>query len=312
MSRARRDNKLAVDGVLLLNKPAGISSQQAVARVRFLYSAAKAGHTGTLDPMADGLLPVCFGEATKFTHMLLDADKTYRARIRLGVATSTGDAEGEVLRTAVPVTDAARVAAALDHFRGEILQKPPMYSALHHQGVRLYEYARQGVEIEREPRRIFISSLDLIEIQSNTLLLDVRCSKGTYIRVLAEDIGAALGCGASLAALTRTGVGDLELADVRVRTVDQIEDLDDVARTAYLLPVDLLVSRLPASHIDADGMARLLSGQKITSAGQSAAGLARVYGPGAVFLGVVDVAPDGWITPKRLVSQARSTRRAAQ
>jgi len=303
VSRARRERRV-IDGVLLLNKPTGITSQQAVARVRFLYAAAKAGHTGTLDPMADGLLPVCFGEATKFTHMLLDADKAYRARVRLGVITATGDAEGEVLHTAPPVTDTARVAAALARFRGEILQKPPMYSALHHQGVRLYEYARKGVEIEREPRKIYIRHLELVEVSADTLLIDVCCSKGAYIRVLAEDIGAALGCGASLAALTRTGVGDLVLADARTRTVDQIANLDDLARASCLLPVDLLVSALPALTVDADGMARLRMGQKILTTAGSASGLARVYGPDAAFLGVADVSTDGGIAPKRLISQS--------
>jgi tRNA pseudouridine55 synthase len=305
VSRARRERRV-IDGVLLLNKPTGITSQQAVARVRFLYAAAKAGHTGTLDPMADGLLPVCFGEATKFTHMLLDADKAYRARIRLGVVTTTGDAEGEVLHTALPVTDTARVAASLARFRGEILQKPPMYSALHHQGVRLYEYARKGVEIEREPRKVYIRHLELVETSADTLLIDVCCSKGTYIRVLAEDIGVALGCGASLVALTRTGVGDLELADARVRTLDQIAGLDETVRASCLLPVDLLVSALPALSVDADGMARLRMGQKITAMVGFTSGLARLYGPDTAFLGVADVSADGGIAPKRLISQSRA------
>ncbi len=306
MSRARR-GKRAVDGVLLLNKPTGISSQQAVARVRFLYSAAKAGHTGTLDPMADGLLPICLGEATKFTHMLLDADKSYRARVRLGVVTATGDAEGAVLRTAAPVTDAALVAQGLARFRGEILQTPPMYSALHHQGVRLYEYARQGVEVEREARTIFIRSLDLVEAAGDTLLVDVRCSKGTYIRTLAEDIGATLGCGASLAALTRTGVADLALGDTRVRNLDQLAELDDAARAACLLPIDLLVSALPAVNLDTRGMERLLMGQKIQASARPVSELARAYGPDGVFLGVVEVSMDGCVAPKRLIAQTTPT-----
>lgn len=304
MSRVRRGQR-AIDGVLLLNKPRGISSQQALSRVRFLYSAAKAGHTGTLDPMADGLLPVCFGEATKYTHMLLNADKAYRARIRLGVVTSTGDAEGEVLHTAKPITDPALVNSVLKRFSGETLQKPPMYSAIHHQGVRLYEYARQGIEIERDLRRVFIHNLTLLAVGADTLDIDVRCSKGTYIRTLAEDIGTALGCGATLAALTRTGVGDLDLADMRVRTLDQLADSDEAERATCMLPVDLLVATLPVSNLDAETTTLLRLGQKVKTGFELQPGLVRVYGPDSIFLGMAEASSDGWLTPKRLIKQEK-------
>ena len=292
-----------MDGVLLLNKPLGISSQQAVSRVRHLFNAAKAGHTGTLDPAADGLLPVCFGEATKFSHLLLEADKTYVAKVNLGVKTTTGDAEGDILESKPPVTDHGLILQVLERFRGDIVQMPPMHSALKHHGVPLYEYARKGVEIERQPRHIRIHELQLFDLKENFLELQVRCSKGTYIRVLAEDIGAALGCGASLAALTRTQTGALDLSHASVCTIAQLQSLSEAERATHLLPVDTLLNGLPALHVEAAEAERLLLGQKLGLKQANITGFSRIYGPNQRFLGLVEVGEGGRTVPYRMLMQ---------
>ncbi len=306
MSKPRRTSH-RVDGVLLLNKPLGISSQQAVSRVRHLFSAAKAGHTGTLDPAADGLLPVCFGEATKFSHLLLDADKAYVATVRLGVTTSTGDAEGAVITSKPPVTEINVILHALEKFRGDITQTPPMHSALKHKGVPLYEYARKGVEIERQPRNIRIHVLQVIDLKENLLKLQVSCSKGTYIRVLAEDIGLALGCGASLCALTRTQSGALTLTHEAACTLDALQTMSEAERTQRLLPVDTLLSGLPALHVGSEEAARLLLGQKLGLRQANIIGFARIYGPEQRFLGLVEVGEGGRTVPQRMLTQAHET-----
>ncbi len=303
MSKPRRTSH-RVDGVLLLNKPLGISSQQAVSRVRHLFSAAKAGHTGTLDPAADGLLPVCFGEATKFSHLLLDADKAYVATVRLGVTTSTGDAEGAVITSKPPVTEINVILHALEKFRGDITQTPPMHSALKHKGVPLYEYARKGVEIERQPRNIRIHVLQVIDLKENLLKLQVSCSKGTYIRVLAEDIGSALGCGASLCALTRTQSGALTLTHEAACTLEALQTMSEGERTQRLLPVDTLLSGLPALHVGPEEAARLLLGQKLALRQANIIGFARIYGPEQRFLGLVEVGEGGRTVPQRMLTQA--------
>jgi tRNA pseudouridine55 synthase len=292
-----------VDGVLLLNKPTGISSQQAVSRVRHLFNAAKAGHTGTLDPAADGLLPVCLGEATKFSHLLLDADKTYLATVRLGVVTNTGDAEGDVISSKPPVTDRSTILQTLEKFRGEIVQMPPMHSALKHHGVPLYEYARKGIDIERQPRNIRIFELQLIDIKEECLRLRVHCSKGTYIRVLAADIGAALGCGASLSALTRTQTGSLDLTHEAACTLDTLNALPQAEREAHLLPVDAMLSGLPALTVEASEAERLLLGQKLGLKQVGITGFARIYGPNQRFLGLVEVGEGGRTVPHRMLAQ---------
>ena len=297
--RARR----CVDGVILLNKPLGISSQQAVSRVRHLFNAAKAGHTGTLDPAADGLLPVCLGEATKFSHLLLDADKTYIATVRLGVVTTTGDAEGEVIESKPPVTDRGIILQVLEKFRGEIEQIPPMHSALKHRGVPLYEYARKGVEIERQPRLIRITDLQLIEIKDVFMKIRVHCSKGTYIRVLAADIGTTLGCGASLSALTRTRAGVLDLTHKAACTLEMLHAMSDVEREGLLLPVDTLLNGLPALNVEAAEAERLLLGQKLGLKQAKITGFARIYGPNQRFLGLVEVGEDGRTVPHRMLAQ---------
>ena len=303
MSKPRHSSR-RLDGVLLLNKPLGISSQQAVSRVRHLFNAAKAGHTGTLDPAADGLLPVCFGEATKFSHLLLDADKTYVATMRLGIVTTTGDAEGEVVESKSPVTERGLVLQALDKFRGEITQTPPMHSALKHHGVPLYEYARKGVEIERQPRSIRIYELQLLEIKENLLKIRIHCSKGTYIRVLAADIGAALGCGASLSALTRTQAGALTLTHEAACTIESLQGMSDADRALRLLPIDTLLSGLPALHVGEAEAERLLLGQKLGLKQVDIAGFARIYGPNRHFLGLVEVGAGGRTVPYRMRAQS--------
>jgi tRNA pseudouridine55 synthase len=281
--------------VLLLNKPLGISSQQAVSRARHLFNAAKAGHTGTLDPAADGLLPVCFGEATKFSHLLLD--------VRLGVVTTTGDAEGEVLESKPPVTDRGLILQALEKFRGDIVQTPPMHSALKYHGVPLYEYARKGVEIERQPRNIRIHELQLIDIKENFLKIRIRCSKGTYIRVLAADIGGALGCGASLCALTRTQTGALDLTHEASCTLDQLQSMPETERQRRMLPVDTLLASLPALNVSGEEAERLLLGQKLGLKQVALTGFARIYGPNQRFLGLVEVGAGGRTVPYRMLAQ---------
>ncbi len=306
MSAPKRTRR-RLDGVLLLNKPTGISSQQAVSRVRHLFNAAKAGHTGTLDPAADGLLPVCFGEATKFSHLLLDADKTYVATVRLGVVTTTGDAEGEIVVSKPPVTDRETMLRTLEKFRGELIQMPPMHSALKHKGVPLYEYARQGIEIERQPRNIHIHELQLIEINDVFMTMRVRCSKGTYIRVLAADIGEALGCGASLSALTRTQAGALSLTHEAACTIEALNAMPEADREAKMLPVDTLLSGLPALNVAADEAERLLLGQKLGIKQVKITGFARIYGPNRRFLGLVEVGEGGRTVPYRMLAQHPET-----
>ena len=245
-------------GVLLLDKPLGWSSNDALQKARGLLRAEKGGHTGTLDPLATGLLPLCFGAATKFSQASLEADKRYRATLRLGQRTGTGDAEGEVLEEREVNVDAAAVQAACARFTGPIDQCPPMHSALKHQGRALYEYARQGIEVERAPRRVSIHRIDIIEWQSPALVIDVSCSKGTYIRTLAEDIGAALGCGAYLSALRRTGSGALELQ--HAVTIEALAAMSEAERVARLLPADQLLAGWPEVQLPDDEAGRFLCG----------------------------------------------------
>jgi tRNA pseudouridine55 synthase len=300
MSRARAGRRM-LDGVLLLDKPSGITSHSAVQKVLRVLEAAKGGHTGTLDPLATGLLPVCLGEATKFSHSLLDADKTYLAAIRLGMRTTTGDMEGEVLERAPANVDRGAAVQALERFKGEILQTPPMYSALKHGGIPLYRHARAGREIERAPRKVFIDALDLVGLSGEELNVRVSCSKGTYVRVLAEDIGRALGCGGCLAALRREAVGAFELASAV--TLERLEGLSREERDAVLLPADALVASLPRLDLDASGTRRVSQGQPVEHIETPAAGLARIYGPDREFLGIAEVAGPGRIVAKRLTAR---------
>jgi tRNA pseudouridine55 synthase len=288
-------------GVLLLDKPSGLSSNVALQRVRRLYAWAKAGHTGTLDPLATGLLPICLGEATKFSHSLLDADKTYEASIRLGFVSSTGDAEGILEPYVRPEFTATRLQQVLDSFIGPMDQVPPMHSAIKKDGRPLYSYARAGEIVVRQPRKILIKNLQFIDNKEDVLTILVDCSKGTYIRVLAEDIGKALGCGGYLLALRRTGIRDLELRDAI--GLEQLGEMDDAARLARLLPVDRLVDVLPAVCLSQEEGQRLISGLAV-SAINTATGLVRLYDSTGAFLGVGESSIDGVLISKRLVSQS--------
>jgi tRNA pseudouridine55 synthase len=291
--------KRPLDGVLLLDKPVGLSSNQALQQAKHLYQAAKAGHTGSLDPFATGLLPVCFGEATKFSHFLLDADKTYRATMRLGATTTTGDTEGEILTTAEVAVTREEMETVLRGFRGEILQVPPMYSALKHEGKALYEYARAGVEIERPARAVTIHDIELLDLSETSAEIKVTCSKGTYIRTLAEDIGKALGCGAYLTQLRRFATGNFDLSSAV--TLEVIESMAVEERDAILLAPDCLVTDLPAVQLDDDSAYYLCQGQSIWQAGKLQAGGVRLYGKDQRFLGLGEVTPDGKIAPRRLL-----------
>lgn len=300
---ARRRKGRDLDGVLLLDKPKGLSANQALQRARRLFQAAKAGHTGTLDPMATGLLPVCFGEATKFSAYLLDADKRYQARVQLGIATDSGDAEGrEIARADVPALDESALEAVLTRFRGEIEQVPPMYSALKYQGRPLYELARQGIEIKRTPRQVTLHDITLLEWDPATqsLLLDVTCSKGTYIRTLAIDIGAAIGCGAHLTMLQRLQTGPFNSDGML--GLDVLEATEDTERDMHLLPVDVLIQHLPTVRVDIASAERLLMGQKVhaDTAQHDEEVVLRAY-EGDRLLGLVAVVKAGVIAPRRLL-----------
>ena len=290
-----------LDGVLLLDKPAGITSNAALRVAQRLYAATKAGHTGTLDPLATGLLPLCFGEATKFSHVLLDAEKTYRARVKLGVTTTTGDLEGEVITRAPVAVEKDRLGDVLARFAGEIMQVPPMYSAIKKDGQPLYRLARAGQELPRTPRKVVVRELVLLDFAGDELELSVICSKGTYIRVLAEDIGRELGCGACLSALRRTAVGGFGL-DAAV-ALPQLEALAPAGRDALLLPPDALVSALPRLDLDAEQARRIASGQALDGVGAKAWGLMRIYGPDHRFLGLAEAMAPGRVVPRRLRAQ---------
>jgi len=294
--------KRRVDGVLLLDKPAGISSNSALQKAKMLFQAAKAGHTGNLDPVATGLLPVCFGEATKFSQFLLDADKTYQAEFTFGQTTTTGDAEGEITSNLpVNVTQPQLEQALLD-FTGEISQVPPMYSALKHQGRALYEYARKGVEIERQARAVTIYRLTLDTFDGTRARVTVKCSKGTYIRVLAEDVGHALGCGAFMSALRRTATSSFGINDAL--TLEQLNEMDMAQRDTCLLPLDVLVKDLAKVVLDTDSAFYLMRGNPVWLPRQTERGEVRLYEEGGAFLGVGVAMDDGKIAPRRLVNFA--------
>ncbi|RDB42614.1 tRNA pseudouridine(55) synthase TruB [Halomonas sp. DQ26W] len=302
---ARRRRGLPVNGVLLLDKPQGASSNHALQRARRLFQAQKAGHTGTLDPMATGLLPVCFGEATKFSSFLLEADKVYRTRIQLGVVTDTGDAEGEVVeRHLVPVLSERDLERVLERFRGDIEQVPPMYSALKHQGRKLYELAREGKTVERAARRVTVYDARLLAHDGDGFALEVRCSKGTYIRTLAEDIGRALGCGAHITALRRLKTGPFDASDmVAFEGLEAQPGQADLE--ARLLPVDVLVEHLPSLDLDAEAAGRLQHGQSaiVVPNAMVPGATTRLYHDG-IFIGLGVVRVAGEIVPRRLLSTA--------
>jgi tRNA pseudouridine55 synthase len=298
-----RVQRRPVHGVVLLDKPVGLSSNQALQKVKWLLRAEKAGHTGTLDPLATGVLPLCFGAATKFSQLHLDADKTYETTLRLGEKTSTGDAEGEVVERRAVACSLGQVVEVLDRFTGPISQLPPMHSALKKDGKALYEYARAGVEVERAPRQVNIHELEMLDADLTSdkpsLRLRVHCSKGTYIRTLGEDIGEALGCGAHLSALRRVETGGFGLA--RCVTLEQIESLPEDQRLSLVMPVDTLLAGHTHATLKSEDAARFLSGLRRRGAWADAEHVA-VYGDKpAALLGTAHVKA-GELIPGRLLS----------
>ena len=301
-SREYRD----IDGIVLLDKPLGLSSNQALQQVRKLFQARKAGHCGSLDPLATGVLPICLGEATKFSSYLLGANKCYRASCRLGQTTASGDAEGEIIKTAPVQVDVTQIEQLLPRFVGEIEQIPPMYSALKHQGKRLYQLAREGKQVERAPRKITIHQLTMLGFDGQTLDIDVSCSKGTYIRTLAEDIGSELGCGAHLSALHRSSVDVFDEADAFRMT--QLEDLQAQGMAqldALLLPVSAVLTQFPEIVLDASGSHDMRQGRRIGMAATAEPGLRRLYTSEGVFLGLGELAASGELSAKRLMNTTR-------
>lgn len=294
--------KRLISGVLLLDKPYGISSNGALQQAKRLYQAAKAGHTGNLDPIATGLLPVCFGEATKFSQFLLDAGKTYQAVFKLGKTTTTGDSEGEVTSSSNVDLTLVQVEQALQQFIGPILQVPPMHSALKFQGKALYTYARAGVEIERAARPVTIYSLSLDNFSGDELSVTVSCSKGTYIRVLGEDLGRVLGCGAYMQALRRTRIGRFDISETV--TLDQLDGLDMEARDNRLLSPDCLLDAFPKVSLDHESAHFFRQGQAIWMPKQMHEGVVVLYDETQCLVGIGEVADDGKIAPKRLVVES--------
>ncbi|HYD56462.1 MAG TPA: tRNA pseudouridine(55) synthase TruB [Burkholderiales bacterium] len=271
-----------MDAALLLDKPVGLTSNAALQRAKRLLGGRKAGHAGTLDPLASGLLVVLFGEATKFAGPLLEDDKEYRATVRLGERTATGDAEGPVLERRAVTVGQAEVLAVLPRFRGAIDQVPPMYSALKSEGRPLYELARKGLTVERRARRVEIARLELLRFEAPDIDLDIRCSKGTYVRALAEDLGAALGTGAHLAALRRTGSGVFRVENAR--TLDALEALSGPGRAETLIPLAQLLSGLPRADLDQEKEVRFRNGQSLPFEGAS--GLCGVFGAAGNVVGL--------------------------
>ncbi|MEX5748131.1 tRNA pseudouridine(55) synthase TruB [Massilia sp. X63] len=291
-----------VDGVLLLDKPVGLSSNDALLKAKRVLNAKKAGHTGTLDPFATGLLPLCFGEATKFSQDLLEADKTYEATVHLGIMTTTGDTEGEVIEQRDVDVTREQVEAALARFRGPIFQVPPMYSALKRDGKALYEYAREGITLEREARPVTIHALSLVDYSAPYLKILVTCSKGTYVRVLGEDIGAALGCGAHLNALRRVQVG--ALSTERMITLENLQAHPDPL--SLLAPVDALLSSFPSVELTSELAKRFLNGQRLALGKEAIAvpaqlGRVRVYHEGKL-LGTANLQEYAILAPERLIA----------
>lgn len=292
--------KRKVNGILLLDKPLGYSSNQALQKIKWLFQAEKAGHTGTLDPLATGLLPICLGEATKFAQYVIDSDKTYIAYIKLGIQTTTGDAEGEVIASKPVNITAAKFEQVCQQFLGEISQVPPMYSALKHDGKALYEYARAGVEIPRAARQVTIKNITVNTFSGCDAVISVTCSKGTYIRTLAEDIGNMLENYAHLVGLRRTQTAGYDLADAM--TIEAVEALAVTERDTKLLSVDSAITILPQVIIGADSAFYFKQGQAVWQAGKMPEGDLRVYEDGGKFIGLGKLLADGKIAPKRLVN----------
>jgi len=289
-----------IDGMLLLDKRSGISSNHALQEVKRLFGAAKAGHTGSLDPLASGLLPICFGQATKLSQFLLNTDKRYSVDIKLGVSTTTGDAEGDIIaRLIVPELNKLAIKSILKKFTGDIIQIPPMHSALKHDGVRLYELARKGISVKRKPRPVTIHELILVDYQEGLLRLNVYCSKGTYIRSLAEDIGATIGCGGFVNRLQRTAVGDFDIsAAIDLETLKLMRTDSD--RRNYLLPPDRAVRSMPLLEFSDESIFAIRQGQTVLMSNTCAQGLVRLYTEAQEFVGIGEVLSDQKVAPRRL------------
>jgi tRNA pseudouridine55 synthase len=301
----RRSKGRPVNGILLLDKSIGLTSNAALQQAKRLFNANKVGHTGSLDPLATGLLPLCFGEATKMSGFLLDANKAYEGKCRLGVRTSTADAEGDVIeQRPVPALTAKQLTQVLAPFLGEIEQIPPMHSAIKHQGIPLYKLAHQGIEIERQPRKVHIYELGLLgDVQQDEFSFYLRCSKGTYVRTLAEDIGKAIGCGAYLSGLRRTQVGPFAIENAV--TLDELgqrvakdgpESLDSL-----LLPVEAALAQWPAIHLTESSAFYVRQGQPVQVAKAPTTGWVRLFAQNDCFLGVGEILDDGRVAPRRLV-----------
>lgn len=309
-SRRGRD----IDGIVLLDKPLGLSSNDLLQKVKRLFRANKAGHTGALDPLATGMLPVCLGEATKFSQHLLEADKRYRVTARLGERTDTSDAEGQTVSVRPVSLDQALLEAALDHFRGESRQVPSMFSALKHQGRPLYEYARKGITVEREARPIHVYDLQLHHWDLTEVELEIHCSKGTYIRTIIDDLGERLGCGAHVTALRRLAVARyptermVTLAALQAIAADAPETPETLAQLdALLLPMDSAVADMPAVNLPSDVAARVRLGQTVAVTAQPQAGLVRLTeGDAGRFFGIGEIAAPGRLTPRRLIAEPRA------
>jgi tRNA pseudouridine55 synthase len=297
-TRIKRD----VHGILLLDKPVGMTSNQALQATKRLLQARKAGHTGSLDPLATGLLPLCFGEATKVSQFLLEADKRYQVVLRLGESTNTYDAEGEVTAVRPVSLDRGRIEQALARFCGEIDQVPPMYSAIKQDGQPLYKLARAGITVERPPRRVTIHEIRLLDWHDTRLELDVACSKGTYIRSLAHDLGELLGCGAHVTGLRRTATGGFGIG--QAISLEAFQALSDKDRLACLISEDQALTHLPAVNLSVNTAYYLCQGQVVTTRHEAGPGLVRLYGPDGHFIGLGEVQDDGQVAPKRLMRPA--------
>lgn len=302
MSAPRKKDLRPLQGIVLLDKAAGVSSNHALQQVKRLFKAEKAGHTGSLDPLATGMLPICFGKATRVSGLLLDADKAYSVRARLGQRTDTGDADGTIIeQRAVPPLTREQVEAVVARFVGEIEQVPPMVSALKHEGKRLYDLARQGIEVERKPRKVRFDWITLDALTDDEISLSMRCSKGTYVRSLIEDIGEALGCGAHVVALRRTGVAPF--FDAPMHSLDSLMALAEQGQEALdrvILPADSALPDYPAIKLDADSAFYIRHGNPVFVPHAPVSGWVKLYGADDLFLGMGEVQDDGRVAPRRM------------
>ena len=297
MTRRRKGRDIS--GILLLDKPSGLTSNRALQQVKRAFDARKAGHTGSLDPLATGLLPLCFGEATKVSAYLLDAEKSYEADICLGITTNTGDSDGEIIAThSTDHLASVDVMDVLAGFRGDIEQIPPMFSALKKDGKRLYKLAREGVEVERSPRKVRIFDLTMLSLEKERLRIAVHCSKGTYIRTLAEDIGNSLNCGAHITALRRTGLGPFAIN--QAHELDSVVD-DPEAFEASLLNADTALTHLPAVRLGSQEVTAVMHGNAVANSNETTLGVVRMYDPNEEFLGIGEIGKDHQLCPRRIM-----------